>query len=189
MKKIVMKCYWADQQGLTLVELMAGLSVFIILMSAIFPLLSTSIKAWQIGRSRVDIQQTARLAVERVAHSVRYAKNVTVGDSGGSLILIDGDSSSVKYSVSPETKALCITLGNGTPQPLAGDGYNKIEGQVIIIPNPNGQQRFSVQDVYIQDKNGNTISIVKQVKMIITVRDKKTSIEYTLPASIVALNS
>lgn len=184
-----MRRCWADQQGLTLVEVLVGLSIFIILMSVIIPMLSTSIKAWQIGRSQVEIQQTARLAVERVTHSVRYAKSVTVADSGGSLILTDGDGSNVKYSVSPDTKALCITIGNGTPQPLAGDGYEKTEGQVTIVPNSNNQPRFSVQDVHIQDKDGIIISEVKQVKMVITVRDKKTSLEYTLQASIVALNS
>lgn len=184
-----MKRYWASQQGLTLIELMSGLSIFILLLSAIVPVLTISVKAWQQGRSQAELQQTARLAVERVTHSVRYATSVSVADSGGSLVLKDGDGSSVKYSVSPETRALCITIGSGTPQPLAGDGYSKTEGRIIVVSNPNNQQRFSVREIAIQDKNGVTRGQVTQVKLIITIRDKQTGLEYTLQATIVAQNS
>jgi prepilin-type N-terminal cleavage/methylation domain-containing protein len=184
-----MKRYWTGQQGLTLVELVAGLTIFLILLSAIVPLLSTSIQAWRTGRSQAEIQQTARLAMERLGHSVRYAKTVTVADHGGSLQVVDGDGSSLKFSVNPDTQTLCLASGNGTPQPFAGDGYNKAPGQVVVIANPGNQQRFTVQDVTMLDKNGQALCAIKQVRIVITVRDKMTGFQYTLQSLVVAQNS
>ncbi|SMD06549.1 PilW family protein [Sporomusa malonica] len=178
-----------NQQGITLVEIVTGLSIIMIMMSAIVPMLATSLKAYQVGRARADIQQTARLAVERIAHSVRYAKNVSVVNNGGSLILKDGDGSNVTYNVSSDTKALCIAINGGSPQPFAGDGFSKAEGQIIIVPNPNNQPLFNVQDVFIRDGNGQTLCEVKQVKIIITVQDKNTGYKYTLQTSVIASNT
>lgn len=184
-----MRRYLVQQQGLTLVEIVTGLSIIMLLMSAIFPVLTTSLASYQIGRSRAELQQTARLAVERIAHSVRYAQAVSVADSGGSLIVRDGDGSNIKYSVSSDTKALCIAINGSSPLPYAGNGYSKQEGQFIVVVNPDNQPRFSVQDITIKDINGQLLSQIRQVKIIITLRDKRTGFEYTLQASVTALNT
>lgn len=184
-----MKRYWVGHQGSTLVELIVSLTIFLLVLSAIVPLLSISIQACQTGRSRADIQQTSRLAIERLSNTIRYATSVTVQDNGNSLLVRDGNGSSNKFSVNADTRALCQTIGSGTALPFAGDGFGKTAGRVIIIPNPDNQDRFTAQDVPIQDKNGQLLYSIKQVKIVITVRDQVAGIEYTLKTTVVALNS
>jgi|GEM_PF-2483174 len=177
------------QQGSTLLELIIGLTILSLLLSAIIPLLSVSIQAWQTGRSRADIQQTSRLAIERLSNSIRYAHSITVQNNGGSLLIKAGDGTSQKFSVNPVTKALCQTIGSGRPLPFAGDGFGTTAGRVIIISNPDNQDRFTVKEVPVKDRNGQLLYRIKQVKIVITVRDRSTGIEYTLKTAVVPLNS
>ncbi|MGL5512395.1 MAG: hypothetical protein ACRDBM_04025 [Sporomusa sp.] len=183
------RCWTGHQQGSTLLELVISLPILLLLLSAIIPLLSVSIQAWQTGRSRADIQQTSRLAIERLSNSIRYAHNITVQDNGGSLLIKAGDGRNHKFSVSPVTHALCQTIGNGKPLPFAGDGFGTTAGRVIIIANPDNQARFTMQEVPVKDKNGQLVYRIKQVKIVITVRDRSTGIEYTLKTAVVSLNS
>ncbi len=184
-----MNRYWIGRQGLTLVELVAGLTIFLLLLAAVGPLLSTSVQVWRTGRSQADLQQTARLAVERLSHSIRYAKTVAVADNGGSLVLTDGNDSSLIFSVSPDTKALCMAMGGSAPQPLAGDGLNKRAGRVVVIANPGGQPRFTVQTVALQAATGQALSPVNRVEFMLTVQDRETGLQYTLQSAVVAQNS
>ncbi|QDR80326.1 PilW family protein [Sporomusa termitida] len=184
-----MKRYWTGRQGLTLAELVAGLTIFLILLAAIGPLLSTASQAWRTGRSQAELQQTARLALERLSHSIRYAQTVTVADNGGSLVLKDGDGSSLIFSVSPDTRALCMTMGDGTPQPLAGDGLSKRAGRVVVIANPGQQPRFTVEAVTLRANNGQALYMVKRVAIMITVQDRETGLQYTLRSAVMAQNS
>ena len=184
-----MNRYWTGRQGLTLVELVAGLTIFLLLLAAVGPLLSTSVQVWRTGRSQAELQQTARLAVERISHSIRYAQAVAAADNGGSLVLTDDNGSRLIFSVSPDTKALCMAMGGGAPLPLAGDGLNKRAGRVIVIANPGGQPRFTVQTVARQAVTGQALSPVKRVEFMLTVRDRETGLQYTLQSAVVAQNS
>lgn len=184
-----MNRYWRGRQGLTLVELVAGLTIFLILLAALGPLLSTACQVWRTGRSQAELQQTARLAMERLSHSIRYAQTVAAADHGGSLILRDGDGSSLIFSVSPDTQALCMSMGGGAPQPLAGDGLSKRAGRVVVTANPGRQPRFTVQTVVLQAATGQALHTVKRVEIMLTVQDRETGLAYTLQSAVVAQNS
>ncbi|WP_425060709.1 hypothetical protein SCACP_14520 [Sporomusa carbonis] len=160
-----------EQRGFTLVELMVGMTLTVLLMTAVFGLLFTSLRSWQNGKSHAEIQQAARIATDTIARNVRYA--YTVSSSDGKTLRLTTDpagANTVVFGVDPTTKALCITQGNGTPQPLAGNGMNGQEGTIIIIDN-----RFSVQG--------------KLVSIIITAQDKTTGATFTCQTSMAALNN
>ncbi|MCP6658151.1 hypothetical protein NL521_29905, partial [Klebsiella pneumoniae] len=69
-------------------------------------MLPTAVKAWQLGRSQAEIQQTARLVIERITQHVRYASKVSLADAGDTLVIKDGNGWDIKFTISPKTKAL-----------------------------------------------------------------------------------
>src|SRR5688572_26636905 len=64
---------WHDQRGATLVELMAGLTVAMVLVAAGFTALSSSNKATVVNDLTAQAQQNARLAMELISHDLKVA--------------------------------------------------------------------------------------------------------------------
>ena len=81
--------YEYRQGGFTLIELMIGMLLTVTLMSAVFGLLSTSTQSWIVGNSRMELQQTARHAVDLIARDLHYAKSVTIVSAESLTILTD----------------------------------------------------------------------------------------------------
>ncbi|HWR43648.1 PilW family protein [Sporomusa sp.] len=160
------------QSGFTLIELMIGLGLTVLLMSAIFGLLFTSLRSWQQGKSHVEIHQTVRIAVDTIARQVRYA--YTVSSPDGKTLRIKSAAGIIVFGVDPETKALCITQGSGSPQPFAGNGVNDQEGSIIIIDNPDGTPMFTAQG---------RLATIK-----ITAKDKTTGATFTCQSAMAVLN-
>ena len=185
---IVMQRYMFEQRGILLVEVIVGMSIIVILLSGIALMIPPAVKAWQLGRSQAEIQQTARLAIERMSQHVRYASSVSLSDAGEILVIKDGDGWNIKFSISPITKALCISVNGAAADPLAGNGTGGLEGTIIVGENPDNKKQFDVQDIPMRDKDGNLI-YVKLVTSMITIKDKQTGAAYTMQAAIIASNT
>jgi type II secretory pathway pseudopilin PulG len=96
-----MKKYLAGNAGFTLVELAIGMTLTIILMSAVFGLLSVSLTSSRIGIAKVEAQETARVAVDAMVREIRNdALDITVPatntTSSTLSILIADDQDSTK---------------------------------------------------------------------------------------------
>jgi len=178
----------SGQRGMLLVEVIAGMTIIVILVSGIALMMPTAVKAWQLGRSQAEVQQTARLAVERITQHVRYAKNVSLADADETLVIKDGNDWNIKFTVSPKTKALCISVNGSAEDPLTGNGIDGAEGTVIVVDNPDNKKRFAVQEVAMLDKDGKLLYI-KLVTVMLTVRDKQTGIAYTMQTATLAFNT
>ena len=62
--------------GLTLIELMAVVTIFTLIFGAMFGVLTMGRKSWQIGRIQVEVQQQARIAMEAMLRELRGASSV-----------------------------------------------------------------------------------------------------------------
>lgn len=183
-----MQRYVFEQKGMLLVEVITGMTIIVTLIAGIALMMPTAVKAWHLGRSQAEIQQTARLAIEQITQHVRYARNVSLTDAGETLVIKDGDGWNIAFSISPTTKALCISVNGAAGDPLAGNGTGNAEGTIIIVENPGNRKRFEVQDVPILAKDGELLYI-KLVTVMITLRDKQTGSIYTMQTAIIASNT
>lgn len=66
-----MKKYLDGNAGFTLVELVIGMTIAIILMSAVFGLLSVSLTSSRVGTAKVEAQETARTAIDAIVREIR----------------------------------------------------------------------------------------------------------------------
>lgn len=61
------------QQGFSLVELVIGLTVFLLVLLAVYQLFDTGSATYRSGQRKVDVQQNARVALDEVVRQIRMA--------------------------------------------------------------------------------------------------------------------
>lgn len=172
----------SNQKGISLTEIIVGMSLVSILMAAALTMLGSSVKVFQSGKSMTEVQQAARLAVDAIVREVRYASNVRLDNDR--LFLNEAPEAidkQVIFGYNSATKTLVVKRGSGPPLPFAGDGVNDQEGTIIITENPGGAALFAVQP-----SDSNTKQVVK---ITVTVKDKISGITATAQSSVVAMNS
>ena len=59
------------QDGFTLVELMVAMSIFMLILVGIFQVFDPSRNAYQVSERKLDVQQNARVAMDRMARQIR----------------------------------------------------------------------------------------------------------------------
>jgi prepilin-type N-terminal cleavage/methylation domain-containing protein len=59
------------QDGFTLVELMVAMSIFLLILVGIFQVFDPSRNAYQVSTRKLDVQQNARVAMDRIARQIR----------------------------------------------------------------------------------------------------------------------
>jgi len=60
-----------SQDGFTLVELMVAMSIFLLILVGIFQVFDPSRNAYQVSTRKLDVQQNARVAMDRMARQIR----------------------------------------------------------------------------------------------------------------------
>ena len=106
------------QAGFTLIELMIVLTITVVLLSAMVPLLSTSLQAWRNGSSRSELQQTARFAVDSMVRDLRYGSDYEKV-SDWEITFTNSAKSPAAYRLNTSTHIL-YEVTNGSSQPLTG---------------------------------------------------------------------
>lgn len=81
-----MKKNYPAQQGISLVELVVGMLLLIIVLTATVSLFSTFLQVWSNEKSHTSMTQTARSAVDRMVREIRDAKSVSL-DTTSSLTI------------------------------------------------------------------------------------------------------
>jgi prepilin-type N-terminal cleavage/methylation domain-containing protein len=103
----------SGQGGFTLVELLVASSIFLALSGLMFTLVLSGARTMKNTRQYNDLNEEARLVINRMSREIREAKNITtVMNPGGTDFLPDQDSS-ITFEVDFD--------GDGTIEPNAGD--------------------------------------------------------------------
>ena len=174
------------QSGMTYIELLISVSIIAIILSAVVMLTNSAVTSWMQGRARIEVEQTLRVGIDTIVRDTRYATLASVVQEGGVLILrltnINGDT--IDFRVNPITRALTkrITTRFGTTggfQPIAGDGTGGIEGDIVIIDNPDTEFPAGIPIFAIQD---NLVSVT------VTAMHKKTGVQATMHTKIFCVN-
>lgn len=69
---------WGSQRGFTLTELLVGLAVLGLALASVIAFHERGLWAYLTGSNRVEVQQNARIALERMAREVRAAQEVAI---------------------------------------------------------------------------------------------------------------
>jgi hypothetical protein len=81
---------WRDTRGLTLLEIMVALAILIIALAAIWGLATNSIRSFGVGEDFLDIQQNARVALEKFSEEARWASGIVSGVPLGGPVCLGG---------------------------------------------------------------------------------------------------
>lgn len=81
---------WRDARGLTLLEIMVALGILVVALVAIYGLATSSIRSFGVGEDLLDIQQNARVALEKFSEEARWASSIVDGVPLGGPTCIGG---------------------------------------------------------------------------------------------------
>ena len=168
----------ARQDGSTLIELMIGLTLTVLLLSAVFTLLSTSLLSWSQGSSKMEVQQTARFAVDSIVRDLKFASSITI-NSSTMLTLVTSQYTSTKTivytldatTVNQKLRREDRTGGSGA-QPVTGDTF----------------MNASVSNLSFTPLATNQAGVVRTVGIVLTVNDPVKNQDFTIETAATAIN-
>ena len=172
-----MRQYWRNTDGFTYVELLTGMVLTVLLLTAIFGLLAVSLGSWQTGSRKVEVEQTARIGLDAIVRELRYeaAEILSAGDN--SLQFRNQTGETVEFFQHGNTLSRRLVIGSvpQKSQPVAGSG------DIIVTPS------FQVADVAADSPSvlrGNRI-----VTVTIAVSSADGRYSFILESAIIPLNT
>ncbi len=75
----------ASENGLTVIELLATLAIAGFIIAAVYSFHLTGIKGWQRAVLKIDDNQSARIAMDKMVRELRYAEEVSLHNQGGEI--------------------------------------------------------------------------------------------------------
>lgn len=133
-----------NMKGLTLIELVVTATILSILLGGIYGILGGTLKLWQHGSEKIDIQQNARIALNMMEMDIRRASMVYNYSSANSMY-INVDNQQLRYYLSG-TQLLKAATGQGN-NPVA---YNVSKLQFTYHPRIS---YCSLVEVYMEFEN------------------------------------
>ena len=83
-----MRC-WRDERGFTLTELLTVLAVLTLVLAAVVTIQQGALQAYVTGSNKTEVQQNARVALERMAREIRQTQTGLTAATATSLTLVD----------------------------------------------------------------------------------------------------
>lgn len=161
-----MKKHIASPQGLTLVELLISLALAASLLTAMFGLLSSSLKTGMFDRSQIELQQTARIALDMMVRELRFSRTVSLPDSTSLAFTVprsDGSYDTIHYF--QDSDGILRRNHGGGNQPVTGGNGVKV---AINLSWADTSQRI--------------------ICLALTATDEVTGRSYTLQTKVLGLN-
>jgi prepilin-type N-terminal cleavage/methylation domain-containing protein len=165
----------SNERGFTLAELLAVCAVLGLLMAGLFLALQQGQTAYLFSAGRVEVQQNARVALDRMLRELRTATQVTTATANDvQCTYLDGTNTlvTVEYSL------------NGTSL-QRNQTVPAIPGQPAILV--GGVSGFTVTYYDINDVAGATAANTRAVEIQITTQPEDTSLASYSPANRTAV--
>ncbi len=89
--------FWRDERGFTLAELLVALSMLVFVLTAIVMIENGSLQAYVDGSNKTEVQQNARVALERMAREIRQTSSKLTVALPTSLGFVDQDTGPTTY--------------------------------------------------------------------------------------------
>ncbi len=155
-----------DCRGFTLIEMTVAITVFGLLMTVIVALSFQGNIMWQQGKKAIDVQQSAAIAVERMAKEIRTCNGLLAVDEQSltfSLTKKDGDGTTeywVRYALDRNQQELT----RQTKKKLPNGGYGYASSPLPVASN--------IKDISFRyyDYDGREVSAADDIKAAQVVR-------------------
>ena len=111
---------WRDERGFTLTELLTALMALGLLLAAVVTIQQGVLQAYVTGSNKTEVQQNARVALERMAREIRETQSGLTEATATSLTFVDPNTGlAVTYTLNADDKTLGRTT-NGVTDILIG---------------------------------------------------------------------
>ena len=109
---------WRDEHGFTLAELLAAFAVLGLVLVAVVAVQRSAMQTWVTGSNKTEVQQNARVALDRMARAIRETKDPLTVATATSLTVVDQETTlPVTYSL---TGGALVRTTNGVDEILIG---------------------------------------------------------------------
>lgn len=123
------------QGGFTYVELIVGLALTVVVLTAVSSLLSGLLFSARIGTGHIELQQATRVAVDTMVRELRYAKQIIYPDAATTgvvdhITFINADGETVTFSLGTTAGANLHTLyrtRGGVDNPVSENNVSLLE--------------------------------------------------------------
>ncbi len=93
---------FTNNKGITLIELLVTLAIMGFVITALYSFYLTGLRGWQRGTDRMEAQQSARIAMDKIIREVRFAEEIS----------LDEDKSTLRFKVEDNIRTLRFRLVN-----------------------------------------------------------------------------
>jgi Tfp pilus assembly protein PilW len=83
---------WRNQRGFGLVDLLVAFAMLMLVLAAVTTIHQGVLQAYVSGSNKAEVQQNARIALERVARELRQTPSALTSATATTLTLVDQDS-------------------------------------------------------------------------------------------------
>jgi len=127
-----MRKYFTAEHGFTLIELMIGMTLTTILLSGLLSFLSTHLTIWKVEKHRTSMQQTARIAVDKVMRELRYAQDISLNNTHSLKITkISGEINTFQLGGGLNENTVYVIIDKTRTIPAGGISTNPITENVV----------------------------------------------------------
>jgi len=151
--------FWRDQRGFTLAQLLTAFAILGLVLAGVTTIQQSVIQAYLVGSNKTEVQQSARVAVERMAREIRQTSGALTSANTTSLTFVDQDTGTTTYSL--DGTILTRTAGGASQPMVAGIqalafGYRDVNGIALGVPVGTPANVFRI-DITITTRSEDTV--------------------------------
>jgi prepilin-type N-terminal cleavage/methylation domain-containing protein len=104
-----------QDKGFTLAEVLMVVAILGLVIAGIYSFYFSGLRSWHKGVDRMDYQQSARIAMDKIVKELQFANQVTVGGGGTELrySFVNDENNYVFKRVGPENEDLVLIYERG----------------------------------------------------------------------------